>query len=293
VGGTVKGDAHRRREAMSDLLDRLRALAGWHERQASHGDDAHIHILSQAHARDAATIREAVERLQPAQTPRDVQQMAARLRQRAATEPAQASTLRALLNDAAAMLDPVRADTDMDAVADAFIAGKEPPPDAMARIKAEVRADPPAQTPDKPTRTGPKCINCGEANDGGYITGEGEVGPFCSMCWQYLIDELRAQEGVGMTALGVMVSGIGLIVFVAVCVVGVIYLAQKVIYAIEDRGAQKQYQADLQRLISISWWFSEDDATRELVRDLGIGVSAEIVRDNWRKARALHARREV
>jgi hypothetical protein len=33
------------------------------------------------------------------------------------------------------------------------------------------------------------CINCGEANDGGYMTGfegssdEGAVGPFCSRCW--------------------------------------------------------------------------------------------------------------
>jgi hypothetical protein len=30
------------------------------------------------------------------------------------------------------------------------------------------------------------CINCGEANDGGYETPS--VGPFCSLCW----DELRA-----------------------------------------------------------------------------------------------------
>ena len=28
------------------------------------------------------------------------------------------------------------------------------------------------------------CINCSEANDGGYETEE--VGPFCSMCWQLM-----------------------------------------------------------------------------------------------------------
>lgn len=36
------------------------------------------------------------------------------------------------------------------------------------------------------------CINCGEQNDGGYMSGqeghvdEGAVGPFCSVCWQLL-----------------------------------------------------------------------------------------------------------
>jgi hypothetical protein len=36
------------------------------------------------------------------------------------------------------------------------------------------------------------CINCGESNDGGYMSGfegdadEGAVGPFCSQCWEFL-----------------------------------------------------------------------------------------------------------
>jgi hypothetical protein len=36
------------------------------------------------------------------------------------------------------------------------------------------------------------CINCGEEDDGGYVTGfegdsnEGAVGPFCSQCWEFL-----------------------------------------------------------------------------------------------------------
>lgn len=36
------------------------------------------------------------------------------------------------------------------------------------------------------------CINCGEANDGGYMSGfegdadEGAVGPFCSQCWELM-----------------------------------------------------------------------------------------------------------
>lgn len=36
------------------------------------------------------------------------------------------------------------------------------------------------------------CINCGEAHDGGYLSGhdgdvnEGAVGPFCSQCWRFL-----------------------------------------------------------------------------------------------------------
>ena len=36
------------------------------------------------------------------------------------------------------------------------------------------------------------CINCGEAHDGGYLSGrdgdinEGAVGPFCSQCWEFL-----------------------------------------------------------------------------------------------------------
>lgn len=42
------------------------------------------------------------------------------------------------------------------------------------------------------------CINCGDANDGGYMTGfegridEGAVGPFCSQCWQLAQDFFRA-----------------------------------------------------------------------------------------------------
>jgi hypothetical protein len=36
------------------------------------------------------------------------------------------------------------------------------------------------------------CINCGEAHDGGFLSGweghinEGAVGPFCSQCWEFL-----------------------------------------------------------------------------------------------------------
>lgn len=30
------------------------------------------------------------------------------------------------------------------------------------------------------------CINCGEANDGGFYTSEGQVGGFCSQCWEFL-----------------------------------------------------------------------------------------------------------
>lgn len=33
---------------------------------------------------------------------------------------------------------------------------------------------------------GSPCINCGERNDGGYETWEGEVGPFCGTCWDFL-----------------------------------------------------------------------------------------------------------
>ena len=30
------------------------------------------------------------------------------------------------------------------------------------------------------------CVSCGESHDGGYFTGEGEVGPFCKVCWDFL-----------------------------------------------------------------------------------------------------------
>lgn len=43
------------------------------------------------------------------------------------------------------------------------------------------------------------CLNCGDANDGGYETEE--VGPFCAQCWQYLeqhftstVEALRPKE---------------------------------------------------------------------------------------------------
>ena len=41
------------------------------------------------------------------------------------------------------------------------------------------------------------CINCGEANDGGYMSGreghvdEGAVGPFCSSCWELLQEDFQ------------------------------------------------------------------------------------------------------
>lgn len=39
------------------------------------------------------------------------------------------------------------------------------------------------------------CINCGEANDGGYMGGkgvdEGSIGPFCSQCWELVLNESR------------------------------------------------------------------------------------------------------
>jgi hypothetical protein len=56
----------------------------------------------------------------------------------------------------------------------------------LAELEAALRAAGPRRT------TPDGCINCGEANDGGYMTGreghvdEGAVGPFCSQCWQLL-----------------------------------------------------------------------------------------------------------
>jgi hypothetical protein len=35
------------------------------------------------------------------------------------------------------------------------------------------------------------CINCGEADDGGYETVEGRVSSFCSQCWEYLREEFQ------------------------------------------------------------------------------------------------------
>src|SRR5687767_3763037 len=35
------------------------------------------------------------------------------------------------------------------------------------------------------------CINCGEANDGGY--GIEDVGAFCSQCWEYLREHFAAE----------------------------------------------------------------------------------------------------
>jgi hypothetical protein len=51
---------------------------------------------------------------------------------------------------------------------------------------------PPTQAAVGPQPEG--CINCGERHDGGYLTGfegdidEGNVGPFCSQCWEFLGD---------------------------------------------------------------------------------------------------------
>lgn len=35
------------------------------------------------------------------------------------------------------------------------------------------------------------CINCGEANDGGYETSDGNVGSFCAQCWECLREEFQ------------------------------------------------------------------------------------------------------
>lgn len=36
------------------------------------------------------------------------------------------------------------------------------------------------------------CVNCAEENDGGYETEN--VGPFCSMCWEYLKEYFGADR---------------------------------------------------------------------------------------------------
>ena len=43
------------------------------------------------------------------------------------------------------------------------------------------------------------CVNCGEVNDGGYMSGgegmdAGNVGPFCSMCWEFLREHFHKIE---------------------------------------------------------------------------------------------------
>lgn len=45
------------------------------------------------------------------------------------------------------------------------------------------------RVPEGETADGNACINCGEANDGGYVIdneNESFVGPFCSQCWDYI-----------------------------------------------------------------------------------------------------------
>jgi len=49
------------------------------------------------------------------------------------------------------------------------------------------------------------CINCGEAHDGGYVSGweghinEGAVGPFCSQCWEFLRETFRNEAALALS----------------------------------------------------------------------------------------------
>jgi len=59
-----------------------------------------------------------------------------------------------------------------------------------ADVSWQVHTSPVASGAPPPQQQGSACINCGEANDGGYECEDGP-GPFCSSCWLALEDHFK------------------------------------------------------------------------------------------------------
>ncbi len=72
------------------------------------------------------------------------------------------------------------------------------------------------------------------------------------------------------------------ILFLALMAVGILALASRIFEVYYRRGLQAQYQSDMDRLKTASYWFSEDIPTMNLVRNLAEMGDITRVRDTWR-----------
>jgi hypothetical protein len=87
-----------------------------------------------------------------------------------------------------------------------------------------------------------------------------------------------------MSAIGWIVSVGMAVAFVVALVAATISLVGEAIGRIERRGEIRGQEWASKRLMTASWWFSEDDATQQLLADLAhANLEAWEARDKWRK----------
>ena len=85
--------------------------------------------------------------------------------------------------------------------------------------------------------------------------------------------------------LSVLGGGVVLVILI-LCAAAILAWIDTILIRYHGLGQQAQWEKDQRQLCEWSNWFSEDEATMELIRDLALRNDISSTRERWRKARA-------